>query len=235
MLVSELHAQVYDEESALRFLQSLGLFTEETIPCPGKENKKCEGIMRKTIRKTTSGTKTPTWRCNKKHCQMRRSIRSTNSFFTFRTSKGKNRTSMKLQHIIILVYEWLFGKMTLDELQIRTGHARATLVDWLGFFRNVCTTALTHRDLFRGTADQPVQIDESYFSGKRKNNVGRYRKGNHKLKNDKKLIEEEIAENGPPTPHKTNKNHGGQVEGPWVFGIYQSSETTRFFHMGTGN
>jgi len=138
---------------------------------------------------------------------------------------------MKLQHIIIFVYEWLFGKMTLDEIQIRKGYARSTLVNWLGFFRNVCTTALTHSNLFCGTADRPVQIDKSYFSEKRKNNVGRFRKGNLKLKNDKKLRAEEFADNGPATPDKTNKNNGRQVEGPWVFGIYQSSEKTRFFHI----
>lgn len=106
MLVIELHRLVYDEVSALKFLQSFGIFAEESFPSLRTKKRKCNGIMNIKIRNTKkkidgviTKVRTPTWRCGKKCCQIRRSIRSTNSFFKFRT----------LQEIVVLVYEWLYG------------------------------------------------------------------------------------------------------------------------------
>ena len=54
------------------------------------------------------------------------------------------------------------------------GVSQPTVIDWYNMCREVCSHVIhTGRQLMVGTADQPIQIDESRFAGKRKNNAGR--------------------------------------------------------------
>lgn len=53
------------------------------------------------------------------------------------------------------------------------GCARTTVCEWWNLFGEVCSIALTHETLLVGTAFDPIQIDYSYFQGKRKYHRGR--------------------------------------------------------------
>lgn len=96
----------------------------------------------------------------------------------------------------------------------------------------------------KGTIDDELQIDESYFAGKRKYNRGRLRAWDKRVyggkeardEMDKENLEVEWAEwqsvdpdpcNTEPKP-SSKRNYGNRVIGPWVVGIASSSEV-RFF------
>lgn len=229
MLTHVFYGKVYDEESALNFLRSHGIFDEETMPCPGVRGRVCEGFMKRKFIVTKGNTKTPVWKCGKKNCRTTRSIRSTNAFFTYRTGMGNATCNLQLKSILILLYEWLYSTHTIDVLQVRTGICRGSIVDWLNLFREVCTSFLKDEPLYAGVADDPIQIDESYFSGRRKNNVGRLQVGNIRSSNESQERAQEEVDSGNTLPTTPDRNMGGQVVGPWVFGIYESARRVRFF------
>ena len=69
-----------------------------------------------------------------------------------------------------------------------------------------------------GTAENPVQIDESRFAGRRKYNRGRMLQGDHAPKE----IEEDIEV-------ENNRNHGRRIDGPWVFGLMKGNDCRYFY------
>ncbi|CAG0897117.1 unnamed protein product [Darwinula stevensoni] len=73
-----------------------------------------------------------------------------------------------------------------------------TLVDWRNFIREILAAALDAAPPMGGPGEV-VQIDESCFRGRRKNNKGCLMAGN----------------NFPPA----RMNYGNRVTGPWVFGM----------------
>ncbi len=67
---------------------------------------------------------------------------------------------------------------TTREIEYNTGHSSSTVIDWLNLMREVCTHSVEAEPKMVGTAENPVQIDESYFSGRRKYGKGRLMRGN---------------------------------------------------------
>ncbi len=65
------------------------------------------------------------------------------------------------------------------------------------------------------------QIDESYFSGRRKYNRGRYKTGDVKTKETVRDKLDAIITN-----NKSKRNYGSQVQGPWVFGMVLQKKAT---------
>ena len=98
-----------------------------------------------------------------------------------------------------------------------TGRSKQTIVDWFNMCREVCSSIMEKRPQMIGTEDNPVQIDESYFSGKRKNNTGCLLQGNLPAERDRTIS---VA---------NNRNHGNRVSGPWVFGLYQGNNCRYFW------
>ena len=66
-----------------------------------------------------------------------------------------------------------------------------------------------------GTDDTPIQINESYFQGRRKYNRGRLQLG------DKKKNESNAS--------NSRGEDNREEKGPWVFGLYESISSVRFY------
>lgn len=129
---------------------------------------------------------------------------------------------MSLRNILLIVYHFVYGKETLDQLEIKTGHSRPTICDWLNLCREVCSKVVRSLPKMVGTIVKPVQIDESYFRGRRKYNKGRFLIGDNKNDYEVKLKEEMKKKEGIEYAL-------GKVVGPWVFGLYQSQTRIRFY------
>lgn len=197
LLINFVREALRSEEACVRFLQKHGLFTEEEIKCPGKNSQACNSMMRKV-----SINDTLIWRCTKRSCRTKRSIRVTNSFFFYKDKNGKLNTKMSMCSIMMIVYLFIHTTCTLDQMEVMTGHSRATLVDWLALCREVCAKAMEMQPKMRGDRETPVQVDESYHQGRRKYKRGRL------LAGDKKGMKEEF--------------------GPWVVGLYSHAYDVRF-------
>ena len=82
-----------------------------------------------------------------------------------------------------------------------------------------------------GTIFSPIQIDESYFSGRRKYNRGRMLEGDKKKQSYAEYYDwgEESPEPDEQEPCPVRgKNYGRRIVGPWVLGLYKSSSEVRF-------
>lgn len=222
------------EDTAISFLQKHGIFTADTASCPGKKGHSCDGKMRIGTRKIKKDKRSKFFICPRKNCRTSRSLRSTNNFFSHRDNHGKSRNNLSLVQIIHYIYEWLYSSNTVNQTVIKTGLAKRTVNKWNNLCREVCQRVILRQRKFVGTEENPVQIDEAYFSGKRKYNRGRFRKGDYKaVGEDQARLEEERCAGdkhyGPYTTIQNKRNFGGRVVGPWVFGIYWSKFCVRFF------
>ena len=89
--------------------------------------------------------------------------------------------------------------------------------------RDVCSLAISKQPKLLGTVSIPIQINESYFSGKRKYNRGRV------LSFDKSLTKDLLPDWNEEDPESTTeeplptsrRNYGNLINGPWVVGLYQ--------------
>ena len=93
-----------------------------------------------------------------------------------------------------------------------TGIGLPAIVDWLHLIRAVCTYSIVNSHKLIGSSATPIQIDESHFRGRRK--YSRVR-----------LLNGDI---GVGSNFSRKNNYGTEVNGPWVFRIYKSSEEVRF-------
>jgi len=62
-----------------------------------------------------------------------------------------------------------------------TGKSANTVSDWFNMCREVCTSIVSHqrRGKMVGTTENPIQIDEARFAGRRKYNRGRMLNGDN--------------------------------------------------------
>lgn len=120
-----------------------------------------------------------------------------------------------------MLYLFVHTRCTIDMAVAMTGRSRSTVCDWFSLFREVCSVALSHEPLIVGTEEQPVQVDESYFKGRRKYNRGRY------LSYDQTQSQDvpDWRSNEP----RNNRNFGNRIVGPWVVGITQGKNKVRCF------
>lgn len=231
MKILDLHEQALKTETAcLEFLRTFGIFSNAAAICPGRKVSQCLNPMKTIHRKNRKGHTTSSWRCSKKNCRIQRSIRSTNKFFAFQDSRGRTKCNLNLRQILLLVYLFVYSNDTLDQIVIKTGHSKATVCDWMNLCREVCSRVVRSLPKMVGTNDKPVQIDESYFQGRRKYNRGRLRDGD-KAKDDEAEKKEEMKRD------KNSDYEHGKVVGPWVFGLYMSQTRCRFYvvHDRTGD
>lgn len=229
MKILDLYDQALKSEPAcLEFLRTFGIFTDAAALCPGKQGVICTRPMGTIFRKTKKGHVIPSWRCGRKLCRTTRSIRKTNRFFTFEASDGRARCNLKLREILLIVYFFIYSNDTLDQFVTKTGHSKQTICDWLNLCREVCSKVIRSLPKMVGTPERTVQIDESYFQGRRKYNRGRKLDGDE-VKEDEKRKREEMK--------KLQNYDLGKVVGPWVFGLYMSPTRYRFYvvHDRTGD
>lgn len=213
---------IQSEESAVNFLRLFGLFDPTIAICPGKSGAWCKERMMEIKKKNRKGKVSLAWRCTKGNCRATKSIRNSNRFFAFLDAGGRSHGKISLCQILLIIYFFIYSKDTIDQFMIKTGHSNHTIVDWLNFCREVCSKVIQNQPKMVGTLSRPVQIDEAYFQGRRKYGRGRMRNGDLKRKNEKK--EKQKMKEIEKVDYEL-----GRVVGPWVFGLYLSSERFRFY------
>ncbi len=158
-----------NETSAILYLQSNGLMRTDTA-----KYKKCQSGMNEIKRNGRIAM-----RCKSRSCNNRYSIRSLNHFFHYEDKLGRRNSKTSLSNIIEIMYYFLHGRhLNVRQMREIVEHYHTTLVDWLTQFREVCALASQHGSKLVGTFQHPVQVDESYFSGRLKYGKGRLMSGN---------------------------------------------------------
>lgn len=219
--------ELRSEDSCIAHLRQYGILLAD------KECKFCGSEMKEWSRARKGGTRLPYLRCPKGSCRKSLPLRSISPFF------GPPRCKLRIHEVFELVYFFLYIQQPLSLLDSMTARCKTTIIDWWKRCRAVCTKVIALEPKFLGTATEPVQVDESYFAGRRKYNRGRL------LSRDKKHPQEDIAQlemtskvpnwgtdtapaDSDETTPSFNRNYGKRVMGPWVVGIYQGKTNMRF-------
>lgn len=248
MLEREFFQQVISSESdCLAFLRAHGVLESAPPIC------ECGGKMRESKRKERSGNVTILWKCVRsrggKRCYKTKSVREWNELFFHRDRNGKMTNNLTLCSITHLLWLFLNSRSTVRNVVAITGHSSETVVDWFSFFRATCGKALELAPKLRGTASSPVQIDESYYSGKRKYSRGRLLSGDVLPRNERSTVEDEdelwmewgmphvddeddfVSSDDTPPTKTGRKNYGTRISGPWVLGMVQNRKNVRFIEV----
>lgn len=214
------------EDDAIAFLQKHGIFETTKLPCTNERpGWKCSATMRLGTKEGQKAFVCPYYKC-----RTSRTIRSTNLFLSHFDKNRKSRNNLSLVRIIHFVYKWLYDQDSIEKREVKTGLWDNTIMKWNQLCRDVCTQVLQHRPKYARTSSAPVQIDEAYFSGRRKYNRGRLRKGDVKKKGEKQAqIEMGVSKPSKVEKLRNKRNYGNRVIGPWVFGVYWSKNCVRFF------
>jgi len=130
---------------------------------------------------------------------------------------NKMNCKLSLCQIFDVVYFFLCGT-PIKYAETITGRSHSTLVDWYNMCREVCTKVTERKSQMLGTAEEPIQIDEDRFAGKRKYNRGRLLRGNRVMQSEDS---DALLEN--------NRNHGSRIDGPCVFGLKQGLDCRYFY------
>jgi len=211
------------EDKCYEYLQSFGLFSAASVRCPGENGQVCGAEMKRVIR---NDKKLVSWRCRRNICRTRRSFRATNRFFTNVDKNNHSNCKLSIKTIILFVYFWIECRSTISQMQRITGLSRQSIVVWSKKCRKLCPMVLYTAPKFTGTEEEPIQVDESYFRGRRKYNRGRYGPYDKRNPGEKKAQKEE--EELVADVIESKRNHGNRILGPWVVGLYKSAEQVRF-------
>lgn len=204
-LLSFSQSVLSSESKCVSFLQDHGLIPREKKCVCGRD-------MRSLNIKHKSGNHGVTWECTYYRCRKKQSVRSDCSFLAFKRSDGRIRCSISLCQLMHLLYLYLNTYSTCRQLHSITSIGLPTIVDWLNLIREVCTHSIVHSQKLVGTTESPIQIDESYFRGRRKYGKGRLLEGDYNTK----------------VGFSRKNNYGTKINGPWVLGIYKSASEVRF-------
>ena len=180
---------------------------------------RCGSAMKDATRKNRNGESYAILRCVKFGCQTTASVRTGNEFLAYTDASGRTHGRLTLCEILELIMLWMI-EMPLSKIAKATGRSGNTTVDWSNFFRKVCSQMVTveKRGKMIGTVDEPIQIDEARFAGRRKNNKGRLLSGDMQVN-----LQDENAE------VVNRRNHGRRIDGPWVFGLLKGKDVRYFY------
>lgn len=155
--------------------------------------------------------------CPKRGCQTTRSARAGSRFFHFTDLNQCCNSGLTLCQIVELIFMFVLElptQMVIDW----TGRSKECVTDWFNMCREVCTAVLKTKNKLVGNAQNPIQIDEAHFAGRRKYNRGRL-----------------LARDAPPSLTDiiaeviNNRNYGARVDGPWVFGLKNGNDCRYFY------
>ena len=217
MLAKEFYQEIADEIKAVAFLRRHGLLAEEenVAPCH-----RCGEAMKDVQRRNRKGECTPALRCKNRTCQTYRSIRRGNKFFYFTDLNDRVTCNLTLCQILELIF-YFIQDLPYDMVHTLTGRGTEAICDWFSLCREICSqiVSVRNRGKMVGTAEEPVQIDEARFAGRRKYNRGRMLQGDQAPDS---IDSEAEVEN--------NRNHGRRINGPWVFGL-KKGDDCRYFYV----
>ena len=200
------------DPNVVAWLRAQGVLpeAEDAAPCHKCNGEMCTYIVKK------NGNRRVVLRCKQRGCQTTRSVREGNRFFHYIDRNGRVNSNLSISAILEIIYVFV-QRTCLQTAVYWTNRSKSTLVDWYNMCREVCTEIIrpqAHgrpiRPKMVGTADNPIQIDESRFAGKRKYNRGRLLEGNLPA-----------VERDDEVEFENLRNHGDRVDGPWVFGLKQ--------------
>lgn len=108
------------------------------------------------------------WMCPQRRCRSKASIRESGFF-----KEGASKSTLKELVAAMFMFSYDMQLCMLSSM-LREIMAPSTVSRWYNFFRDMMSYDMTHRGPQPiGGPGVEVQIDESFFSGRRKNNVGR--------------------------------------------------------------
>jgi transposase len=214
MLLKEFYVNVISSEAdCIRFLQNNALLGDVDAhdPCH-----KCGSQMAEKRRKNRNGEFVPVMRCPKKGCQATRTFRSGNALFQFTDLNGRNNSHLTLCQIMELIYMFV-AELPVTQVVALTSRAPLTVTSWFETLRDVSSQIIAKEQKMLGTRDNPIQIDEARFAGRRKYNRGRMLTGDFAPTSE---------DAGSIVVNK--RNHGARIDGPWVFGL-RLGDDCRYF------
>lgn len=215
MLLREFYCQVLQNEETT----SKYLIARSVIPnLEGCD--KCGSDVLLTTRKQR-GCVSTVWRCKSRGCQARFSVKNGCKLFSKTKLSFKNKTNMSLLQITETMYLWSI-EMSVSDVVKYTTITSPTAISWFRCFRSICSSALEDKGQMIGTENEPIQIDESRFAGRRKYNKGRLLAGDSSP--------EELS----PENVRNNRNFGRRIDGPWVFGLIKGKDV-RYFYVQRRN
>ena len=175
--------------------------------------------MQEKKKRNRKGEFIPLLRCPKKGCQTYRSVREGNNFFYYTDLNGKINSRLSLCEILELVFYFVY-ETPINTTITLTGKSPNTVTDWYNMCREVCSVMVScqTRGKMVGTEENPIQIDEARFAGRRKYNRGRLLAGDHPPN----------SEDSDAEP-VNKKNHGARIDGPWVFGLKNGLDCRYFY------
>ncbi len=194
---------VVSEESRVRFLRKHRVFmNDEDMVCPGKKGGSYCGskiVTRCEKSKSKGSSCSPVFQCRKRVCRRKFAVRSTNHLFHHGLDYlGRHVSMLSIREIMILLYIFLYCEHgSISEAMTKTGHSRQAVCDWFSHFRDTITKSIEWLPSLVGTVSNPVEIDESYFRGKRKYKRGRLLDGDKQSKGEtvaRKLNDINISE-----------------------------------------
>lgn len=152
MKLLDFHEQALkSEDDCVNFLNSFGIFDESAAVGPGKSTTSCNLLMKRTQKKNKKGDIIPSWRCSKKTCRTQRSICSSNRFFMFEDTHGRNNCKLSLRDILLIIYFFVYSNDTNEQLMTKLGHGKHTIVDWLNLCREGCSKIIRSQPKMIGT------------------------------------------------------------------------------------
>ena len=132
--------------------------------------------------------------------------------------------------------------MTYVDACVAVGVSKQTIFRWYANCRWVCSMSESTLPKMLGTESEPIQVDESYFAGKRKYRKGKCLLGDLRADGEKEAQQEmeyEVLEAGTIDPGDDPgdelkrpvrpSSYGDKIIGPWVVGVYKNKNEFRFF------
>lgn len=221
MRMDELYSDVIGtEEMAIAYLRGQGIFST-SMQCPACDR----WMIYDPIRRR--------WRCYRARCRKEIVLRDENLFFTFMETSGKLHSGLPLRQILKLLWIFLYTHMTNRNSVYASKCAIQTVVDWNNLMREVCSHSLEAEPKMVGTIENPIQIDESFFSGRRKYNRGRLLQGNRAQPETENPDAQDWGDEDPVNDDGTqNAIYGADDPSwAWVLGIYSNKNEVRFLRV----
>ncbi len=125
---------------------------------------------------------------------------------------------------MLIVYVFLVTRCTTRQASHITGYSVSSVVDGYNICREACSKIISSRLKFCGTHDAPIQVGESYFSGRRKYNRGRFLSFDQHTRKACYLTGIQKSQAQPTS----SRNCGNRIAGLWVVGLLQSKENVHF-------
>ena len=159
------------EIDCVRYLQYFGIFTAAPIRL-GRNGHSCNTNIAMTSHRGSLAR-----RCTSSRCQMFKTFYFCNDYFLRMSSCGNRRRKLRIHDISEIAWNWCYSRITLDVAAVSVGVSKQTIHSWYAHCFWICTATESMLPKMKGTADQPIQVDESNLARNRNYHRGKLRFG----------------------------------------------------------